>query len=352
MNKAIHAALLYMLFITAYETGYSQQLVYKTIIEAVDNGNIADVKSHLKNGADVNAKDINGRTPLMRAAEKGDLPMIKYLVEKSADVNAQDNNGMTPLNYAIVKEYPEAVKYLSSKGAVLNVEVLPSALASRKAQQGELVKEKTKEDKLALEKAQNEEYIRRQNEISIQKAREDILQQRAAEEQKAIEKKNHQEYLAKLERDAQQAKLEREARQRKAHASSIDNIGSRVLLNNSNAIVIIGTIISVLITIIGILAAIINREQDNKGRKIRYAVTSMILSIFGTSIAICCILGIIFGHISLAKAKNNATQYGGKIIAMTGLCLGYYTICFGIVLGMIKVMVGEQIDYILLRALK
>lgn len=52
-------------------------------------------------GADVNAVDGNGVTPLMAACNYGDLSAVTQLLKSSADVNAQDNYGKTALHYSV-----------------------------------------------------------------------------------------------------------------------------------------------------------------------------------------------------------------------------------------------------------
>jgi hypothetical protein len=53
-----------------------------------------------------------------RHAPGGWLPAMKYLVEElGADVNARDNDGYTPLHHAAARGDNEVILYLVSKGA-------------------------------------------------------------------------------------------------------------------------------------------------------------------------------------------------------------------------------------------
>ena len=66
-------------------------------------------------GADVNAKDKEGTTPLYYAMEWHQSPftnydIIEFLVSKGADVNAKKGNGMTPLLYAMSPSFPSVYK--------------------------------------------------------------------------------------------------------------------------------------------------------------------------------------------------------------------------------------------------
>ena len=55
----------------------------------------------LENGADVNAVDMFGMTPLMQAATYNSNPKIlRTLIENGADVAAKNKEGKTALDYA------------------------------------------------------------------------------------------------------------------------------------------------------------------------------------------------------------------------------------------------------------
>ena len=76
-------------------------------------------------GADVNARDHNGYTPLHHAASRGDTDLIEYLVSKGADVKAVARTGQTTVDMANgpvqrVQPYPEAIALLERLGAKNN----------------------------------------------------------------------------------------------------------------------------------------------------------------------------------------------------------------------------------------
>ena len=57
-------------------------------------------------------------TPLHVFSERGDVAEVKRLLDAGADVNAKDNDGRTPLYYARISDYAEVLKLLLAAGAV------------------------------------------------------------------------------------------------------------------------------------------------------------------------------------------------------------------------------------------
>jgi ankyrin repeat protein len=70
--------------------------------QAARDGDIAVARFLIANGAEVDATDNTGRTPLHRLVlDKGDdIKFARFLVDSGADVNAKDRTGDTPFDKA------------------------------------------------------------------------------------------------------------------------------------------------------------------------------------------------------------------------------------------------------------
>lgn len=71
----------------------------------------------LKKGANLEARDNNGRTPLGAAIENGVLHAVHLFLKYGADLETRDNNGHTPLVLAVRFGRVRLVEYLLDRGA-------------------------------------------------------------------------------------------------------------------------------------------------------------------------------------------------------------------------------------------
>ena len=88
--------------------------------KAAGDGYYLAAKTLIERGADVNAKDNDGNTPLHWAAWKGQTraaEVAKLLIDNGAEVNAKNKYGNTPLDYAAEINAAKVVKLLIDNGA-------------------------------------------------------------------------------------------------------------------------------------------------------------------------------------------------------------------------------------------
>ena len=83
---------------------------------AAAGGDIEAVKEFLVAGTDVNVKDGWGWTPLHNAAWWGHKEIAELLLANGADVNAKDDGGDTPLDVAILRNDKETADLLRKHG--------------------------------------------------------------------------------------------------------------------------------------------------------------------------------------------------------------------------------------------
>ena len=96
----------------------NQELDQQLILFA--QGDFETVKQLVAQGADVNARDQNGVTPLMSAASGGQTEIASFLISKGADVNSKNKSGFTPLICAAMSGNQQVVQLLIDKGADVN----------------------------------------------------------------------------------------------------------------------------------------------------------------------------------------------------------------------------------------
>lgn len=101
---------------------------------AILNGDYSFAKALIAKGADVNAKDGDGLTPLIYAVHGGHSNIIRELIAKGADVNAKSKDGITALIYAAVLGQTEIVRELIARGADVNVQLENGATALKAAE--------------------------------------------------------------------------------------------------------------------------------------------------------------------------------------------------------------------------
>ena len=85
---------------------------------AILNDDLDLVKFFAEAGANLEATDEAGGTALHVAAWDGHTEIAKYLVEQGADLEAEDDEGNTPLHIAILNDKIALVKYLAEEVAM------------------------------------------------------------------------------------------------------------------------------------------------------------------------------------------------------------------------------------------
>ena len=101
--------------------GKQRQELDKQMNEAAFVCDFVRVRELIKQGASVNVRDEEMRTPLHQAVLGGMFGLVCLLLESGADVNARDQDGYTPLHFAAQEVLPEIAKILVGKGADVNL---------------------------------------------------------------------------------------------------------------------------------------------------------------------------------------------------------------------------------------
>jgi len=100
---------------------YGNTSLHLAIIRIASSYSSEDVMKLIRlligRGADVNAANQNRQTPLHWSVMYGHKEILELLIENKANVNAKDKNGATPLQWAQRNEYQKIVDLLATYGA-------------------------------------------------------------------------------------------------------------------------------------------------------------------------------------------------------------------------------------------
>src|SRR5262249_5988153 len=110
---------------------------------AIRDGDATAVRRLIEDGADVNARDAEGNTPLILASFYASPECVAFLLEKGADANAANKAGVTALIRAATSY--EKARLLVDAGATVRVRTTdlgntPLILAARRAGNSSTVK--------------------------------------------------------------------------------------------------------------------------------------------------------------------------------------------------------------------
>jgi len=92
------------------------QLAWTSLHRAVALGSLADVKTRVDAGDDIEAVDWWERTPWLVAVKTGDLEKARYLVDRGADSTVNGRGGASPLDLAIESFHTPMLKWLIELG--------------------------------------------------------------------------------------------------------------------------------------------------------------------------------------------------------------------------------------------
>ena len=87
------------------------------LFDAAKGNQVDRIVVLVKAGADINAADTSGFTPLHWAAYKGQVEAVETLLEYGANIDARDGDHATPLFVAVLNRQTLVAKFLLAKGA-------------------------------------------------------------------------------------------------------------------------------------------------------------------------------------------------------------------------------------------
>lgn len=86
------------------------------LLQSAEKGDLASVQGFVKKGANIEAKDQSGSTPLMIAVGNADTAMVKFLLDRGASVDTRNPDGADVLMEAAQMGRVSIVELLLQKG--------------------------------------------------------------------------------------------------------------------------------------------------------------------------------------------------------------------------------------------
>lgn len=96
----------------------AQVMLFTLVRQGVSDRDVIEFLD--ERGANLNARDEAGLTPLHRAAAAGRLELATRLIRAGVDVNRQDAQGRTPLSIALEARNRDIIELLRQNGALAN----------------------------------------------------------------------------------------------------------------------------------------------------------------------------------------------------------------------------------------
>ena len=118
----------------------AQEKLDVAMLLAIQNDDVKEIRALIKRGANVMAKDASGNTLLHSAAENWAVECMKVLLTNGADVNARNKEGKTP--FMVAENIPTALGILLDAGAEMNARDNQGRTALMQAAHGEMSKVK------------------------------------------------------------------------------------------------------------------------------------------------------------------------------------------------------------------
>ncbi|WP_264336995.1 ankyrin repeat domain-containing protein [Wolbachia endosymbiont (group B) of Chorthippus brunneus] len=102
-----------------------QAQLNEQLLAAVKDSDFNEVQGLVNRGANVNAKDKDGKTPLHYASQSiYSLDIVRYLISKGADIDVKNKDGKTPLDLAVQGNETSVVEFLKQTQLDLDKQLL------------------------------------------------------------------------------------------------------------------------------------------------------------------------------------------------------------------------------------